>query len=133
MSATMDTRSVLAIVGGAVGVIGLWVTVLDFLEDRPDLSLTGQHIALRSELDLSSLSDQLNAIDELYGRVTHAFINGLLQSVLVLDEEDDQYAEDLETLLSEIQRAEDFFTGDPQPWRRDSIQYEDGVVTWPDS
>ena len=134
MSWRMDARSLLAIVGGAVGVIGLWIALSNYLQEQPDLSLRVENVILRTEFDSLSLADQFTAIHDRYGvSVTHFFLLSLRQSVLALDDEDDQYERDLEELLAELQRVENFFTGDPRPWDRNEITYVDGVVTWPDN
>ena len=128
----VDVRSVLAIVGTAVGFIGVGVTVLDYLENRPALTLRFERVALQSELDPSLLPERLAAIEESYGAVTAGWVLRLRDSALTLDETDPSYRDDLTNLVDAIEPAIEYFERGPYRWPPDEINYEDGVLLWPD-
>ena len=128
----VDVRSVLAIMGTAVGLIGVGVTVLDYSENFPALALRIERIALQSELDPSLLPQRFAAIEESWGDVTGGWVVRLRDAALTLDETDSGYRSALETLVDEIEPALEYFERGPFRWTADQITYEDGVLIWPD-
>jgi hypothetical protein len=129
----IETKTIMAVVGSIVGVIGVAVPLSGFIQERPLVSLRVANVEIGSRFDTSELSEQLEAIEADYGAVTGISVLELQSKAEVLDVNSADFKDEMQTFLDEIQNAITVFdTPRRIEIRLSDIEYNAGTVSWPE-
>ena len=128
-----DVRTIVAVLGGIAGLLGIYLGWITYFAERPNMSLRFMSAVLVSSgLDITAIPEHLARIEEDYGKITAGYIVTLRDEALKLNAKDENYAEQLDSLRSNLQQVIKKYDHTPEEWALTEITYKEGVVTWPD-
>ncbi len=125
-------KTLVAIFGTLIGVIGIYVNFIDRGDEQPNLVLEIQRLELIPTTLQGNYLDDLTRIEELYGAVTADKIHDLVNQVRQIDFTDINNTKQLISFNTQLQGTIKFFLKESKPRKINDIQYRNGVIIWPD-
>lgn len=126
-------KTIVAIVSGVSGLLAIGFAMYNFVIDRPAISVAIENITLQSATNTSinEIATRLSTIEAEYGFVTAGTVIALREHALTLN--DNSPIDDLKELVQETTNAISRFDDENIPeWTTNEIEYNDGVITYPD-